>query len=333
MNKRKATVLAFGLLVIAVLLVFSTAMFLRIVHSQKSLQKNIDITQAFWLAEAAFDRAALDWRQNGTAQNITVTPMGQGEYKFEYTTVYYDNSNTTQRHTYVAYGYVPNATAPRVTRSIEFSVPMFPPGNFSLITDNNITVSGTSNTIRGDVLYGGNLTGELNIDTPGEVAIQDPEFDFELLNFTYLKSLSQSQGNYYDATSPFDPKTDSPASFWYNNVTNGMPNVIYLDNQTLDLAGSETIHGFFIVGGDATYDASLVGNSFVDGCIYTQGDFIDKGGGSNLDVQGTVWAGGNSTLTGSVNLNFNNTYYQAMKILIGRGMRITWRDRENPYSL
>jgi hypothetical protein len=330
MNK-KGIVLALGLMIISVLLILGAAFFIRVVHDQKSLQRNLEGTQAFWLAEAGFNRAALAFRQTGSLSNITLTAHGAGEYNFNATYIQYANTNATYRTAYVATGYVPSAANPRATRSIELSVPMFPNGNFSLISDENITVAGTSNTIRGDVLYGGNLTGTLNIAAPGTQVIQDQSFNFELLNFTYLKALSQSQGNYYNTTNEFDPDDDSPESFFYNNTT--MPNVVYLDGLNLNLKGGDTIHGFFVVGGNATYDASIVGNSYVDGCIYTQGDFIDKGGGSQLDVTGTVWAGGNSTLTGSVDLNFNATYYQAMKVLIGRSMNITWRDIENPYHL
>jgi hypothetical protein len=331
MIKRKASILAVGLIVIALLLVFSTAMFIRIVHDQKSLQRNIDNTQAFWLADSAFSQAALNWRQNGNLTNINITSMGTiGQYEFKNATVPYANSNSTTRRIYIAYGYVPNAAAPRATRRIELYVPMFPDGNYALITDDNITVSGSSNTIRGDVLYGGNLTGTLNVEAPGTQAIQDPNFNFELLNFTYLKAQSKLQGNYFNGN--FTPNK-SPASFWYNNITNGTPNIVYLDNQTLDLKGNDQIRGFVVVGGNTTYDATIVGNSQIDGCLYTLGDFIDKGGGSRIDVNGTIWAGGNADLKGSVDLNFNVVYYQAMKILIGRGMHVTWRDLDNPYQL
>lgn len=320
--------MALGLLIIAILLIFGTAFFVRVVHDQKSLQRNLETTQAFWLAEAGFNRAALTFRQTGNVTNITVATYGPGQYNFNATTIKYANTNNTYRTAYVASGYVPDATAPRVTRSIEFSVPMFPPGNYSLIADDNINVSGVSNTIRGDVLYGGNLTGTLNVEEPGTQIVQDPNFDFELLNFTFLKALSQSQGNYYEAN--FTP-SDSPPNFFYNNTTT--PNVVYLNNQTLDLKGNDVIHGFFIVGGNTTYDAAILGNSQIDGCLYTLGDFIDKGGGSRMDVIGTIWAGGNADLRGSVDLNFNATYYQAMRILIGRAMNITWRDIETPYRL
>ncbi|MBU2103308.1 MAG: hypothetical protein ABH865_07040 [Candidatus Omnitrophota bacterium] len=332
---RKATIMALGLLIIAILLIFGTAFFVRVVHDQKSLQRNLENTHAFWLAEAGFNRAVQAFRDpdsatTGSITNIALTNLGTGEYKFSVVNITYVNS-TANRTAYVAFGYVPNATASRATRSIELIIPMFPNGNYSLIADDNITVSGTSNNISGDVLYGGNLTGTLNIAAPGTQVVQDQNFDFELLNFTYLKALSQSQGNYYNTTHTFDPDDDSPTTFFYNNTTT--PNVVYLEGLNLNLKGNDQIHGFFIVGGDATYDASIVGTSQVDGCIYTQGDFYDKGGGSNLDVIGTIWAGGNATLNGSVDLVFNATYYQAMRVLIGRSMNITWRDIETPYRL
>jgi hypothetical protein len=124
-----------------------------------------------------------------------------------------------------------------------------------------------------------------------------------------------------------------PASFWYNE-SEGIPNIVFLEGN-LNLSGKVQVAGFFVVGGEVSYDASLSGNVAVDGCIYTRGNFTINGGGKAMNINGGVWAGGITTLNGGVELDYNATYMSAIN-----GMNLTtmvrltsWQDEQNIYQV
>jgi hypothetical protein len=113
-----------------------------------------------------------------------------------------------------------------------------------------------------------------------------------------------------------------------------VPNVVFLEG-SLVLRGNQTIHGFVVVGGEVTYDASFSGNVSVDGCVYTRGNFTFSGGGHALNVYGGVWVGGLATLNGGVDMHYNPDY---MRGISGLNVNIvtqivSWRDTQNPYKL
>jgi type 1 fimbria pilin len=95
------------------------------------------------------------------------------------------------------------------------------------------------------------------------------------------------------------------------------------------------VGGFFIVGGEVVYDATLSGNVSVQGTIYTLGRFTVNGGGSALNVNGGVWSGQQVTLTGNAKIAYHSEYMNAIDALnINTSVRInSWSDTQNPYPL
>jgi hypothetical protein len=180
------------------------------------------------------------------------------------------------------------------------------------------------------VIYAGTLTGTPNIEPGTGTLTQDNSiYPLAHLDYNQLRSISQSQGNYHDAT--HNPAY--PSSFWYD-AGHTVPNVVFLEG-SLVLRGNQTIHGFVVVGGEVTYDASFSGNVSVDGCVYTRGNFTFSGGGHALNVYGGVWVGGLATLNGGVDMHYNPDY---MRGISGLNVNIvtqivSWRDTQNPYKL
>jgi len=83
-----------------------------------------------------------------------------------------------------------------------------------------------------------------------------------------------------------------------------------------------TIGGFFVVVGSVLTDPQTVesttinGTGQVLGAVYTTGEFRVNGGGQNgLSVDGGVWAGALARLNGSVTVQHNASYLQAIQAL------------------
>jgi hypothetical protein len=325
MNK-KGSALFFALLIIVVLAILGAAIISRSIYESRLAQRNLESTQAFWLAEAGIARVLSGWRTSATFTAIANTSLGPGEYE-----VVRNLSSSASAH-----GYVPSKAAFRVRRTIELTIPFY--GDNVLYVagaldangnpvGGNITVSGASNSVNGAVSYSGSLSGTLNAPS----VMRDPTIcPLNLFNFDTLKVISQAQGNYHDASQLNGP---FPTSFWFDEA-NGIPNVVYLEGN-LDLAGGgqKQISGFFVVGGELICDATISGNRGVNGCIYTQGDFRINGGGNAVNVNGAVWVGGDVELKGGVDLRYNRSYIEAIQKLRADDFKPIWRDTQNPYPL
>ncbi|MGE5197404.1 MAG: hypothetical protein ACM3IL_02745, partial [Deltaproteobacteria bacterium] len=150
------------------------------------------------------------------------------------------------------------------------------------------------------------------------------------LDFAQLRTISQSQGNYHDA---YHLEGPFPVSFWYDQP-NHIPNVVFIEG-SLTLKGNESAAGFFVVGGEVTYDATVNGNVGVAGCIYTRGNFTIKGGGNSLNIDGGVWTGESATLDGNAKITYNSDYMSAIQGLgiNTRAQLTSWKDNKNPYAL
>lgn len=195
----------------------------------------------------------------------------------------------------------------------------------AIYSANNINIQGSSYNIDGNVIYGGAISSTKNID--GTVT-HDPTINpLALLSFSQLRTVSQAQGNYHDAAHLNGP---FPTSFWYSA---GVPNVVFVEG-SFDLSGKSKVGGFYVVGGEVIYDATISGNVAVDGAIYSRGTFTINGGGNALNIFGGVWSN-QVVLNGGVDVRYNKPYMDAIKNLgIAYEVQITnWQDLANPYTL
>ncbi len=330
MNKR-GIVLIICYMVIAVLTILGAAFLIRSISERSIASKYFDSTQAFWLAEAGVsDELVRMEANNWVPVDIALKSFGPGQYSVERVCVDDDLDGICEAWKIFAHGFLPSQALCRVERTIELSMPLYA-GVLYVVGD--IDISGGSYSIQGDITYGGTiyppLTYPLDPARIDGTVTYDPSItELDDLKFNDLRTLSQSQDNYYDAARIADVNKgdDSyPASFWFSP---GVPNVVFLEGAPLTLKGNDTVHGFFVVGGEAIYDATMNGTVSVDGCIYTKGDFTVLGGGGTMNVTGGIWVGQNATLKGGITLEYEADYMKGVQDL---GMnetkpRITWRD-------
>lgn len=337
MNKR-GMVLIICYMVIMVLSILGAAFLARSFNERSVTSKYLDSTQAFWAAEAGVSQAMVTMEDNDWVPvniGLTSLPEGGGQYLVEKIP---DTSKIW------AYGYFPSQAACRVERIIELDIPFYG-GVLYVVGD--IDISGGAYSIDGNVVYGGEANPPI-IPPPPNITgtvTYDPLLEkLDSLKFDQLRLISQSQGNYHDATSLNGP---FPADFWYTTDDDGVdndgdgtvdesdedvPNVVFLDG-ALTLKGGDSVSGFFVVGGEAIYDTTFAGNVNVNGCIYTQGDFTVLGGGGTMNVTGGIWVGDKATLKGGITLEYNADYLRAVQDL---GMnetrpKILWREAQNPF--
>lgn len=320
---RRGAVLILSYAVVMVLTILSSAFIMRTVSENNIARRYAESAQAFWLAEAGVSQALRNLRADYNSSDIGDTPLGAGGYAVDIT------ANIDGTRTLSSRGFIPFSGQNRAARSIEVVVNkvVFASDDFysnAIYSGGDIVINGTSYSIDGDVVYAGSISDTANIT--GDVTQDSSISPLLLLNFNQLRAMSQSQSNYHDTghlDGPF------PDSFWYNE-DNAIPNVVFLEG-SLDLSGKTHVGGFFVVGGDVSYDANISGNVSVDGVIYTQGGFTISGGGSALNVNGGVWAS-QVTLNGGVELAYNPAFMSAIDGLeIDTDVQIiSWEDAQNP---
>ena len=345
MNNKGIALIA-SLLVIIVLTIFASILISRSVFEKNLSQRYASQTQAFWLAEAGANKATKELLVNFNAVNLTNTQLGAGGYSYSI-----DAINTTARIVN-ATGFVPFASpiASRKVQIIAEKTPSLAPPGFY---DNALYAAGTV-----DVGANGNYKINGTVDCAGafltdtttnpKMHVNGTVYENNLtiaplydLNYEELKQISQSQGNYFNAS--VSATSDLPTSFWYNQ-TAGIPNVIFIegDLNIKSVSGkNKTIGGFYVTKGEviynetaivdgSDYNASITGNIQIQGCIYAPGNF--KGGGT-MDIYGGIWVGNQTDFKGTMSLNYDATHMNAIKNLRADGsVNITqWRDMQNPY--
>jgi len=334
MNRRGAA-LIICYMIIAALSILAAAFLLRSVSERAVAGKYFDSTQAFWLAEAGVNKAVAQLR--GYFNNLVPIPpdsLGPGEYSASIT-VNGDNRIVA------ASGFIPLASAIKVRRDIEaIAIKRIPVGFY----DNSIYSSGAvsigSNcVVNGDVFSGGAVTGPVN----GSVAQNDSTLHnngLPSLSFDQLQQMSAAQGWYNPTT---HVTTYPTASFWFDppsesNPT-GTPNIVFIYDDFTLVGGHQVVKGFIVVGGDAIYDAEIGGNASIDGCLYTRGNIWLHGGGGNvINVDGGLWSGGTTTMTGNEQINFDPPGHgvEYMNAIRGLGINadvqvISWREMQSAY--
>ena len=355
MNK-SGVALVLGFMVIAVLTILSIAIISRSISESRIVQRYVESTQAFWLAEAGVNRALYELKKNPNLSigNNLLSPtptLGMGKYNFDLV----DKSGNpgVQTYTVKAFGCVPvdcncvstsdnNCRVSRVLQAVMNQYQVIPPAFY----DNAIYSAGDVNigsncVVNGDVFSGGTVTGPVN----GDVTQNDPDLHnngLPALSFSVLRQISIDQGWYNPNTNKTTYPTDS---FWYeapspSNPT-GTPNVVFVNGDFTLVGGKKVVKGFIVVGGDTIYNAEIGGNASIDGCLYTRGNiWMHGGGGSVINIDGGVWAGGTTTITGNEQINFDppghgREYMEAIKNLgINTDVQInSWTDTQKPYPL
>jgi hypothetical protein len=195
---------------------------------------------------------------------------------------------------------------------------------------------GSNCEVNGDVLSGGIVTGDVE---EGYVVIQNDTTlhnnGLPLLSFDQLQQKSVDQGWYNPTTHVTTYPTDS---FWdeepsESNPT-GTPNVVFVNGDFTLVGGQQVVKGFIVVGGNTVYNAEIGGNASIDGCLYTRGNIWMHGGGGNIiNVNGGIWAGGTTTMTGNEQIDFNQGYMDSIEGLgINADVQVTsWRETQNTY--
>jgi Tfp pilus assembly protein PilX len=325
---RKGAALVICFMVIAVLTILGAAI-LSASMSENSIAKRLsESTQAFWLAEAGVNQALDGLRSNYDLTNINSTALGAGGYSATIA------ANADETRTVTAQGFIPFIPPFCTTRVIVVTMNKLSvtPTNFydnALYSSANISISGNSYDVEGNVIYAGTITSNTgNID--GTITRDPAIAPLASLSYDQLRAISKSQDNYHDAS---ELKGPFPDSFWYDESL-GIPNVVFLEGN-FDLKGNDVVGGFFVVGGEVTYDAVLSGNVTVKGCIYARGTFTVNGGGNALNVDGGIWTGSGATLNGHVKISYNDVYMNAIKGLnIDTDVQVnSWQDTQNPYTL
>jgi hypothetical protein len=327
MIKKRGVALVLALTVIAVLAIFGAAIISRSVSESRLTQRYMESTQAFWLAEAAVNRALNELRNNysSVGTNLWATNLGAGRY-------YADVSISGDDRIVEGYGIIPASGSASATRTIRATMVRFQsiPNHFYdnvVYAGGNSVINGNSCDINGDVRYAGTISGNTGRIQTGS-AIPDPSISpLARLDFAQLRTISQAQGNYHNSTQLSGP---FPTSFWYNQSL-GIPNVVFLEG-SLSIAGNKDYGGFFVVGGEVVYDASITGTPEIRGAIYSLGNINIRG---TADFIGGVWSGRNTTIGGNARVSYNAEYMNAIRNLgINTAVQMSlWDDTQEPYTL
>jgi len=331
------------LLVVTILSILSLGMISRMTSEARSSQRNKESTEAFYLAEAAIDKAITKLPGSTTAENRVA--LGNGEYSLAITVL-----EAGKKWQVNGTGFVPNAVNARSTRRIEaFLAKKDLPLKFwgyAIYSAGNIDFIGNTYDVNGNVIYANTIENEDRVNGTKE---NDPSINpLTLLDFTYLRNLAIAQikpngeNNLYTALDIQRGKA-FPPDFWFTRADDTIdndgdgsvdeydewiPNVVYVDT-SLVISGNLIAGGFMIVGGDVIQDIDIRGNVAFDGCIYTRGHFENRGGGNSLNINGGIWAGTYATLRGNAKIDYNLAYMEAIRLNINPStdvQMLSWRE-------
>lgn len=331
MNK-KGIALIVTFMVIVVLVILGTVIISKSISESNNVRRQVEFTQAFWLAEAGVSKAFSQLRANyndltSVTGSITGSPGGYSA------TI----QTTGASRTINAHGFIPSTVPYRVERIVEVIMNKNIPSNFydnAIYSAGEVDFNGNAYSVNGNVIYADEIDNTGNVS--GTIT-HDPTINpLARLNFEDLRNKAIAQGNLYTAADLASGRA-FPTAFY--NIS-GEPNVVYLEGDLVLNGNIGTIGGFFVVAGDvitdpnATQDATINGNGQIDGLIYTRGEFRVNGGGGGLNVNGGVWAGDEARLNGNATVNYNVGYMDAVETIITADVQITsWKDTQNPYQL
>ncbi len=331
-------------LVITVFAILSIGIFSRMITHSKTTQRHREAVEAFYLAEAAADKAMAKLPSDLSPESSV--SMGAGQYDYAISVL-----ESGKKWKVLARGFVPSQAAPRSSRWIEtFVEKRIIEGAFwdnAIYSAGDINFVGNSYEVNGDIMYADQVTGTTG-NVTGDKTHDSSISPLTLLDFDGLRTLSTLQikpngeNNLYTA-SDIAAKKAWPANFWFtrgddgiDNNSNGtideytewVPNVVYIETD-LVITGNEIMGGFLVVGGNIINNVELKGDVTIDGCIYTRGYFENKGGGNSLNVLGGIWAGDHATLRGNAKVEYNGNYMNAIRDNVNPStsiQMISWRE-------
>lgn len=260
MNK-KGMVLVFGLLVVFVLVTFSSVVYYKSINENSLVRRHTESMRAFWLAEAGIAMAA-DALPTNTATNGTI---GGANYQYSTNAV----EVTSALYTITSTGTV-----------------VLSPGNSLVRT---IMASLRANDAQaGSFQYGIETTSELIIKGAVEIHPSDSKKEYSTLDFAnlfgYSKADMQAHANVY--TPSTFPSTISGLT-WVNVPT----------GETFGISGSGSGSGILIINGNVhfsgTYDFNgiiyVIGQLTMTGTVGAYGAVLAESG-TELDttLKGTV---------------------------------------------
>jgi len=337
MNK-KGFVLVTSYMIVSVLLIIGIAFVMQSFNERKALTRDIESLKALNLAEAGIDDSFFNLKSTTSFEGNTFcsseTGLGEGcTVSVVWPTNIFPKLITST-------GYIPNYISPRAQRTLYATAIQSDLHNFfdnAMYVAGNINVSGGANMIgnagvsgTGNVRSGGTIASNLVVASGSGSKISDSSINpLARLDFETLKARSMAQGYYNVAPSQF-PTTD----FYYMG---NEPNIIYLEHD-LQLSGSTTVYGLFVVAGevitnpDYFADASITGNVKIHGCIYSRGT-VTVGGTSEID--GGVWAG-TAVLNGNIDIDRNIGYMNSLNassyVHAATPQITAWRDKQYPFN-
>lgn len=336
-------------MVIAVLTILGVGFVNHSIAEHNICQRHADSVSSFWLAEAgmnhAFHELQSDFSFSGASGDVNQGEYSQGEYSVDVEAV-----GSLRR--VVSHGSVTDIGLASTERAIEAVVLRGTPENFpdyAIYSSGDIDFNGDRYSVEGNVLYAvdklvqhNNVNGTYTHDTTAR--------PLGYLDFGNLRTISESQGNFYDADRLHDVRIGLdtfPESFWNSaptdpsDPTTGIPNIVYVDCDLALNGDIGTIGGFYVVVGDVVTnpenieDLSVNGCGEIDGVVYTRGDFVINGGAGGINIYGAVYAGEEARLNGNTHVVHEPYYQRALEPFLDddRIRVIFWRDRQNPFKL
>ena len=354
LKNNKGILLIAVFMIIAVVGVLLGAFLFRNVWDAKNAIRYKQNIIALHCAEAGLDKAISELPFSITAaSNIALTDdnnIKQGEYS--YTVVILEMG---KRWKVESWGYVPQQAQSQSLIHLESYISKKDlPDSFwdnAIYTAGNATVNGVAFEINGNILYAGSLvpttlnpakfTGITSHDTSISPLIKLDYDSLRAIAATQIKA--DGSDNVYTAAELSSKISKLPTSFWFDNSdpnpANWIPNVVYIETDLVLNGDVGTIGGFLVVAGDVisnpttTTSTVINGTGFIDGCVYSTGEFrVNGGGATGLNVLGGVWSGSDGvTLNGSVDIGYHKPYMNAIRYIINPSsivQLISWRKLE-----
>ncbi|MCM8813380.1 MAG: hypothetical protein NC924_05515 [Candidatus Omnitrophica bacterium] len=354
LGNRRGILLISVYLIIAVITVLLSSFLFRAVWNGKNAQSQKNHFWAMQCAEAAIDEALVRlpaFTSPATAVNLTDrAQVVRGQYSYAITTLVLGKEWRID-----SLGYAPSvaqaqANTKDIARLQAFVAKKDLPFSFwgsALYTAGNLRVNGNAFTVDGNVLYAGSLLVQHQAGLIGTTA-KDPTISpLVRLDFNSLRQIAGTQikadgsDNIYTAEEIFSKNPPLPTEFWFDksdpDPSKWIPNVVYLEDD-LTLNGTfGKIGGFVIVVGDVLTDPDVTtstvinGCGFIDGCVYSTGEFrVNGGGAQGLNVLGGVWSGSDGIrLNGTVDIKYYEPYMNAIRYNINPStvlQLVSWRN-------
>jgi len=115
------------------------------------------------------------------------------------------------------------------------------------------------------------------------------------------RDVAKWQGYYFDR----QPDTAELPTDFYRNPDTDEPNVVYISSpEEVKLKENSAIGGLIFIRGDVTFGGGMQ----IHGIVYATGLCTFKGGGSQTNVDGAIYAGA-VDIRGVVNVTYNYDYY------------------------